>query len=129
MGVTTAAPSAEIPHTRLINFVDQPATIKYSQFGEAEVQLNAPTGGTGGILDIRKFRKVHICVGSTKAASFQVFMGKISGPTLSEIRLVVQPPDHKVHTLEVVGPEMTLWFMGGTPNTQEQVQLWVYLSS
>jgi hypothetical protein len=126
MDMATATPSAEIPHTRLINFVDQPATVKYSQFGEAQVQLNAPTGG---ILDVRQFRKVHILVGSTKSTSFQVFMGKISDATLSDTRLVVQPPDHKIHTLEVVGPEMTLFLMGGAPSRQEQVQLWVYLTS
>jgi hypothetical protein len=126
MGMATTTISEEIPHTRLINFVDQRATINYSQFGEAQVQLNAPTGG---ILDIRRFRRVNIRVGSTKATSFQVFMGKISIATLSEIRLVVQPPDQRIHTLEVVGPEMTLFLMGGPPNTQERVQLWVYLSS
>jgi hypothetical protein len=121
-----AAASAEIPHTRLINFVDQPATIRYSQFGQGQVQLDPPTGG---ILDIRQFRKASIRVGSTRATSFQVFMGKISNATLSEIRLIVQPPDQKIHTLEVVGPEMTLFLMGGAPNSQEQVQLWVYLTS
>jgi hypothetical protein len=105
MDMATTKQSIEIPHTRLINFVDQPATIKYSQFGEAQVQLDSQTGG---ILDIRQFRRVHICVDSTNASSFQVFMGKISGTTLSEIRLIVQPPDHKIHTLEVVGPEMVL---------------------
>jgi hypothetical protein len=126
MNKATAAPSAEIPHTRLINFVDQPATIKYSQFGQAQVQLNAPTGG---ILDVSQFRRVHICVGSTTATSIQVSMGKISNATLSETRLIVQPPNHNIHALEVVGPEMTLFLMGGAPNTQEQVQLWVYLRS
>jgi len=127
MGRATTTPSAEIPHTRLINFVDQPATINYSQSGEAPLQqLNVPTGG---VLDVRRFRKVHICVGSTKATSIQVGMGKLSNATLAQIRLLVQPPDSKIHTLEVVGPEMNLWLKGGTPNTQEQVQLWVYLSS
>jgi hypothetical protein len=122
----TAAASAEIPHTRLINFVDQPTTIRYSQFGQGQVQLDPQTGG---ILDIHEFRKVHLRVGSTRATSFQVSMGKISNRTLSEIRLTVQPPDQKTHTLEVVGPEMTLSLMGGAPNTQEQVQIWVYLTS
>src|SRR5215212_8178598 len=117
---------AEIPNTRLINLVDQPATIKYSQFGEARAPLNTPT--TGGILDVSQFRKVHICVGTTKATSFEVSMGKISNATQAERRLVVQPPNNKIHTLEVVGPELVLSFMGGPPNSQEQVRLWVYLS-
>ncbi len=54
---TAAAPSAEIPHTRVINFVDQPTTINYSQFGEGQVQLDPQTGG---ILDIRQFRRANI---------------------------------------------------------------------
>jgi hypothetical protein len=126
MGRATATPRTEIPHTRLINFVDQPTTINYSQVGEAQVQLDPQTGGT---LDIRQFRRVHIRVDSTRATSIEVDMGKISNTTLAERRLVVQPPDQKTHTLEVVGPEMVLWLRGGPPNTQEQVKLWVYLSS
>jgi hypothetical protein len=117
----------EIPNTRLINLVDQPATIKYSQFGQAQAPLNTPT--TGGILNITQFRRVHICVGTTKATSIQVAMGKISNATQSEHRLIVQPPNSRIHSLEVVGPEMVLWFMGGPPNSQEQVPLWVYLSA
>jgi hypothetical protein len=115
---------AEIPNTRLINLVDQPATIRYSQFGQAQAPLTA-----GNILDISQFRRVHICVGTTRATSIQLSMGKISNATQSETRLIVQPPNSRIHTLEVVGPEMVLWFMGGPPNSQEQVPLWVYLSS
>jgi len=127
MQTAAPAPSAEIPHTRLINFVDRPTKIKYGQFGQAQVQLADPP--TPEILNISEFRKASICVGSTSATSFQVYMGKISNTILSELRLTVQQPDHNIHTLEVVGPEMTLWLIGGAPNSQEQVQLWVYLTS
>jgi hypothetical protein len=54
-------------------------------------------------------------------------MGKISGPTLSQ--MFTWSKTSKIHTIDVVGPEMVLWLMGGKPNTTEEVQLWVYLSS
>src|SRR5438105_221643 len=37
------------------------------------------------------------------------------------------PFDSQIHTIDVVGPEMALTLKGGTPNSSEQVQLWVYL--
>ena len=114
----------DIPNTRFINFVDNPAAIQYSQYGEAQVNLDPPTGG---ILDIREFRRVSIHIGSTNASSFWVSMGKISGATLSQG--YTQPLDGNTHTFEIVGPELALWLLGGAPNSQEQVQLWVYLRS
>lgn len=115
---------ADIPHTLFINFVDTPATIEYSQFGEATVPLDPQTGG---ILNISKFRRVSILVGSTHASSCEVYMGKISGATLATS--YSQPLDQKVHTYEVIGPQMSLSLKGGAPHSREQVQLWVYLRS
>ncbi len=115
---------ADIPNTRFINFVDTPASIKYSQGGEAQVPLDPQTGG---IIDVSGFRRISILIGSTKASSFEVFIGKISGTTLAQRN--GQPIDHKIHTFEVVGPQIILWLMGGPTNSQEKVQLWVYLSS
>src|SRR5829696_3802300 len=113
----------DIPNTRFINFVHTPAAIQYNQFGGALVNLNPPTR----IIDIRQFRRASICIGSTSASSFWVSIGKISGPTLSMGH--TRPVDGNIHTFEVVGPEMALWLLGGTPNSQEQVELWVYLRS
>ena len=114
----------DIPNTRFVNFVDTPAAITYSQFGEAQVNLDPQTGG---ILPLEEFRQVSVRIGSTKALSFQVFMGKISGTTLS-VRSV-GPIDDAIHTFDVVGPQMSLWLMGGAPRSKEKVQLWVYLRS
>ena len=70
----------DIPNTRFINLVDNPAAITYSQFGEAQVPRDPQTGG---VLHLEAFRQVSFRIGSTKASSFNMFMGKISGPTLS----------------------------------------------
>ena len=115
---------ADIPNTRLFNFVDTPANIHYSQVGEATVVLEPQTGG---IIDVSGYRRISIRIGSTKAKSFSVFIGKISGATLSQE--FNQPVDHQIHTFEVVGPQMTLVLKGGTPNSDEKVKLWVYLRS
>ena len=111
----------DIPNTRLINLVDTPANIQYSKFGEGQVE-SLPEGG---VLDIREYRQVSVEVGATKASKCELFMGKISDMTLSTRYEV--PLDHKIHTFEVVGPEMTLFLMGGMPESSEEVQLWIYL--
>jgi hypothetical protein len=115
---------ADIPNTRFINFVDNPVAIEYSQFGEAQVRLEPQTGG---VVDVTGFRQASVRIGSTKASSFQVYIGKIAGATLSA--RYSGPLDDAIHTFEVVGPEMTLWLMGGAPESKEEVQLWVYLRS
>ena len=115
---------ADIPNTRMFNFVDSPAVIHYSQFGEAQVPLDPQTGS---VIDITGFRRISVRIGSTKAKSSSVFIGKISGTTLSQE--FNQPIDNLTHTFEVIGPQMNLFLKGGPPNTQEKVQLWVYLRS
>ena len=115
---------ADIPNTRFINFVDTPATIKYNQSGDARVNLDPQTGG---VIDLSGFRRANVLIGSTTASSFLVAIGKISGATLAQGNN--EPIDSKVHTYDVVGPQLTLSLMGGPPNTREKVQLWVYLSS
>jgi hypothetical protein len=114
----------DIPNTRFINLVDIPATIAYSQFGEAQVPLDPQTGG---VLQLEEYRQVSFRIGSTKAASFTMFMGKISGTTLS--MRYIGPIDDVIHTFDVVAPEMTLFLMGGAPRSRETVQLWLYLRS
>ncbi len=115
---------ADIPNTLFFNFVDTPAIIQYSQFAEAQVILDPQVGG---IIDVSGFRRVSIRIGSTNATSFSLFIGKISGATLSQE--FSQPIDNQIHTFEVVGPQMSLFLKGGKPNSREEVQLWVYLRS
>ncbi len=115
---------ADIPNTRLINHVDTPATIHYSQHGQAQVPLDP---AVGSIIDVSQYRRVSVEIGQTHATSAALYMGKISGATLSMLFAV--PLDGKIHTFEIVGPQITLWLSGAAPNSQEQEQLWVYLTS
>lgn len=105
----------------LINFVDTPATLHYSRFGEAPLRINGDA-----ILDIGKYRKVSILVGTTKAKTMEVTMGKIRNATLAQVFPL--PKDLQIHTFDVVGPHLGLWFKGGPPDTTENVQLWLYLT-
>ena len=120
--IQTAIARTAIPHEKLYNHVDTPATIKYSQSGQAQVPLDP---ATGSIIKLHGYEKISIRIGTTKAKQVTVNMGKISGATLSQFFNL--PVDQKIHTLNVVGPEMVLWLMGGPANTEEKVQLWVYL--
>jgi hypothetical protein len=119
----TSAALAQPVSTRLINFVDTPASITFSQSGKAWVPLDPQTSN---IISTTGYRKVNIRIGTTSATSIMVNMGKISGPTLSQ--MFTQTMSQKIHTYDVVGPEMVLWLTGGPPNKTEKVQLWVYLS-
>ena len=113
----------DIPNTKFIDLVTKPAIIKYDSRGIAQVLLDP----TAVIIKVNEFRKVSILIGSTKAISFSVNMGKLFGTTMAQS--FVQTVDSSIHTLDIVGPEMSLWLVKGPPNTQENVQLWVYLSS
>jgi len=115
---------ADIPNTKFINFVDAPAEIKYSKYGDGAVPLDLSITGP---IDVSNFRRVSVMIGNTKAKSCNIYMGKISGPTLAGKFDI--PLNHEVHTFEVVGPQMTLWLTEGPPNSNEQVKLWVYLKS
>ncbi len=115
---------ADIPNTRMFNFVDTPAVIKYGPGGDGDVPLDPQVGS---VIDITGFRKINVRIGTTKAKSYTVFIGKISGATLSQE--LNQPIDNLTHTFEVTGPQLSLLLRGGPPNTHEKVQLWVYLRS
>lgn len=114
--------ATDVPNAKLYDFVDTPATIIYSQFGEAQVPLD-----TDPIVDVTGFRQVNVQIGQTKATSWSLYMGKISGATLSVEN--ARSVDNAIHTFDVVGPEIALFLKGGTPKSREKVELWVYLRS
>ena len=114
--------ATDIPNTKLYNFVDTPAHLTYGQSGEAQVPLD-----TNPIVDVTGYRQVNVRIGQTKASSFLLNMGKLSGATLSV--LTSRTVDNAIHTFDVVGPEIALTLKGGTPKSKEKVQLWVYLRS
>ncbi|KJV06735.1 hypothetical protein [Methylocucumis oryzae] len=121
----TPIATRDISNTRLYNFVDIPAEINYSQFGEAGVQLDPRQAGH--IISVRRFRKINILIGSTSAKSISIYLGKLSDATLAQE--FHHPIDGKIHTYDVIGPELAIVFKGGTPNSSEKVQMWVFLSS
>jgi hypothetical protein len=114
---------ADIPNTRFINFVDAPVTVSYTAGGFGQVNLDPQTGG---VIDLTGFRTFSVKIDTTKATSFAVVIGKVSGATLADS--LSQPVDNKIHTYNVTGPQMVLNFTG-PPNTHEKVKLWVYLRS
>jgi hypothetical protein len=116
---------ADIPNTRFINLADTPASISYGQNGETYAPLDAQSNAT--IIDVSAFRKINVCIGPTKATYFTVSIGKIGGRTFAQGFL--QLMDNKIHTYDVIGPQMSLLLMGGPPNSTEKVSLWIYLSS
>lgn len=113
----------DIPNVLFLNFVDTPATVNYSQHCEASIPLNQANDP----VDLKVFRKVSIMIGTTNANSCSMYMGKISGATLANSFDI--PLNQKIHTFDVVGPQMKLWLKGATPLTSENVKLWIYLTS
>lgn len=114
--------ATDVPNTKLYNFVDKPVSVTYTQFGEVQVPLEADP-----IIDVTGFRQVSFLIGRTKATSWMLSMGKISGATLAFAH--AGPIDQAIHTFEVVRPEIVLVLKGGQPKTKDKVELWVYLRS
>ncbi len=112
------------PNTRFLYLRSQAGgQIKYDAGGTCRIQLDSKTGS---IVDITGFRQVSVCISSQKSVSRSLMMGTISGTTLAQTYAL--PLDSKIHTFNVVGPEMSL-YMNGPANTTEQIQLWIYLRS
>lgn len=112
-----------VPKTKLINFMDTPVVVQYNQNGNAAVPFS--TAFPIGQISVKKFRQVSVCINSTTATSCELSMGKISGHTRAQAFVV--PLDNKIHTFDIIGPEMALILDGGPPNSTDNVELWVYL--
>ena len=113
----------DIPNTRFINFVDSPAAVAFSQAGDAFIELAPATS----VIDVTGFRKGCFCVGQTSATTVVVGIGKISNTTLSQDLIFLL--DGKIHCFDIIGPQVAVILRGGTPNTTEDVQFWLYLTS
>jgi len=93
------------------------------QFGQIQVT---------GILDVKAFKTVNL-----EMINFPnplpnligaVHMGKISGATLAqEIDHFALAGPVVIHTYPVIGPDLAVWIMGAPPNTDVDVQAWVFL--
>jgi len=122
-----AAPSsglAQLATNQFINFVNSPVTVTYSASGQAQVKLTT----AGPVLGIAGYRRVSVQIGSTHATNMRVQIGKIAGPTLSQF-VFNGPADQKIHTFEVVGPELVLVLSGAPAGSTEHLQVWVYLTT
>ena len=57
-----------------------------------------------------------------------VHMGKISGTTLSqEIDHFSLSGPTLIHSYDVIGPDLAVWLFGVPPNSDVDVQAWVFL--
>jgi hypothetical protein len=86
------------------------------------------------ILDISSYRTVNmeIIAGTrheaTRGLRVQVYMGKINGTTLSEvIDAFTIDMRVRIHSYDVIGPDLLVWLQGAPANTKVDVQAWVFL--
>lgn len=84
-----------------------------------------------GILDIKDYQRAHLEIiqhpGSVPNLTADVVMGKISGTTLAQVVGSFPLGPATIRTYDVVGPEMGVWVRGGPPNTEVQLQAWLFL--
>lgn len=116
--------SAQLATTKFYNFVDTAVTVTFSNTGTAQIKL-APAGA---IISVTGYRKVSVQIGTTHATNLRIQMGKITGATLSQY-MFNGPVDQKIHTFEVVGPDLVLVLSGAPANSTDHVQVWVYLTT
>jgi hypothetical protein len=116
----------DIPKTSLVNHVSPGLQIDWPSFfpGSFEVPLTSSGATT---LNVANYRRVSVLVGSTQATQANLRMGMLSGTTLGVS--MPFPLDGKIHTFDVVGPEIGLDLLCTGKFAAEKVQLWLYLSS
>jgi hypothetical protein len=93
------------------------------QFGQ--IQLT-------GILNIKPFDKVNLEIinfpNPIPNLTVAVHMGKISGSTLSqEIEHFALGGPTLIHSYDVIGPDLAVWVLGAPPNSDVDIQAWVFL--
>jgi len=84
------------------------------------------------ILNIKPFDRVNLEIinfpNPIPNLTAAVHMGKISGSTLSqEVEHFALGGPTLIHTYEVMGPDLAVWVMGAPPNTDVDIQAWVFL--
>lgn len=120
--VTAAHAAPEESCNKFINHVDSPVEVSFDRFGNFWVPLDGRR-----ILDIRDCRRLHFEIGTsrTSVTDYRIAMGKISGATLAQT--FPGTPDARIHSMDVIGPQMTL-LLEGPPDTTTTIQLWVWLT-
>jgi hypothetical protein len=86
------------------------------------------------ILDISSYRTANLEITAgirlqpTKRLRIQVYMGKIQGTTLSQmIDAFTSGMRVRIHSYDVIGPDLLVWLQGAPANTKVDVQAWVFL--
>jgi hypothetical protein len=87
------------------------------------------------ILDISSYHTVNLeIIAGTRHESksslrVQVYMGKIQGTTLSQLidHYTIEISSTRIHSYDVIGPDLLVWIMGAPANTKVDVQAWVFL--
>jgi len=90
-----------------------------------------------GILDIQAFGTVNLEIDAgypdqARNLTIEVSMGKISGETFAESidRFTLdfrRFERSRIHTYDVIGPDLTVWILGAPPHMDVDVQAWVFL--
>ncbi len=87
------------------------------------------------ILDISSYDTVNLeIIAGTRHQSkgslrVQVYMGKIQGTTLSQVidNYAIEISRTRIHSYDVIGPDLVVWIQGAPANTSVDVQAWVFL--
>ena len=128
---TTAPTVTEQAKTKLIQFVDKPYNVTYDSSGSAIVKISP-----SGLLSVDGYRQVCTQIFSTNGNTqfFNMDMGYAGKISALGYRLAINVPVDTgfsrtpAHCYSVDGPLIDLTLVGN-PNTNDQVQLWLYLRS
>lgn len=113
----------EIVNSKLIQLGGVNAIVSYDGGGHAMIPINP---GGNNRLDVTKYRQISVLISSRNSTARRLRMGVISGHTCcARFNL---PLDAEIHTFDVVGPEVEIE-INGPKNTQEEIQLMLYLRS
>jgi hypothetical protein len=98
---------------------------KFTSDQHGQIQLT-------GILNIKPFDKVNLEIinfpNPIPNLTVAVNMGKISGSTLSqEVEHFALGGPTLIHSYDVIGPDLAVWVLGAPPNTDVDIQAWVFL--
>jgi hypothetical protein len=85
-----------------------------------------------GIIDIRPYAKVDMEIiqfpGNVPNMTVRMQMGKLSGTTLGAVvGSFALGTSAIIRTFNVVGPEASVFVVGGPPNTVVNIQAWLFL--
>jgi len=119
------AQDVDVPKSLFIDHAGLRLHIDWKSVGGLyEVPLEPATNGP--IHDVTQFRRINVLISGTKSSP-SLYLGKLAGSTLCESSPI--PADGRIHSFEVTGPQMRIYFSGNPALGVEDVQLWAYLRS